>query len=78
MPKSDRTMLRHLQKRGSGLCVVLPKHYIDRLGWCRDDALRLDIVQGVLVVCKVDLPVIPDLQSVVQSAQPKRKEDVNV
>lgn len=51
-----------MQKRGSGLCVVMPTDMLAALGWNRDDALRLDIVSGSLVVTRIELPKIPDLR----------------
>ncbi len=61
------TQLCHLQKRGSGLCVVIRKKHLDRLGWRRDEALRIDVVSGCLVVSKIDLPKLPDLRLVTES-----------
>jgi len=63
MAHSDKTQIRTLQKRGSGLCVVVPKALLNALGWNRDDSLRLDRVGDSLVVSRIALPKIPDLRT---------------
>lgn len=63
MAHGERTEIRKLQKRGSGLCVVIPSSVIKHLGWNRDDALRLDVIDNALVVVRIDLPKMPALRS---------------
>jgi len=62
MALRQKNHIRTLQKRGSGLCVVVPGELLAQLGWNRDDALRVAIVAGSLVMTRVDLPKIPDLR----------------
>jgi len=45
-----------LRKYGSGNCVSVPRQIQDALGWNRDDAMKLDVINGSLVVTKVMLP----------------------
>lgn len=63
MAHGEKTHVRMLQKRGSGLCVVVPSALIEALGWNRDDALRLAAVNGSLIVTRIDLPKIPELRA---------------
>lgn len=66
MADKNETQLCHLQVRGSGLCIVVRKKHLDRLGWSRNQALRVDVIQGCLVVSKIDLPKIPDIAKVLE------------
>jgi antitoxin component of MazEF toxin-antitoxin module len=58
----DKPIVRTLHKRGSGMCVVIPPVVMRRLGWNQNDALKLDCLQGSLVVTKVKLPSVPDMR----------------
>ena len=66
MADHNETQLCHLQVRGSGLCIVLRKKQLDRLGWRRNEALRVDVISGCLVVSKISLPKIPDIAAVTE------------
>jgi hypothetical protein len=56
MALGEQVKLSTLQKRGTANCVNVSNRLRERLGWNRGDALRLDVVQGALVVTKVILP----------------------
>lgn len=70
MAHGERTQIRTLQKRGSGLCVVIPSAVIEHLGWNRNDPLRLDVIDNALVIVRIDLPKMPALRVGKAEVQP--------
>lgn len=56
MALGEQIKLVTLQRRGQGTCINISNKLRDRLGWNRGDALRLDVIEGALVVTRVPLP----------------------
>jgi antitoxin component of MazEF toxin-antitoxin module len=62
MALGARRIIKPIQKRGSGLCAVIDKSLLETLGWNRGDHVLFDVVNGSLVLTRVDLPKIPELR----------------
>jgi len=69
MQLTTRPVLKTIRKRGNGVCVVLPASMMRGLGWNLEDAVRLDIVKGSLVVTKVKLPSVEEMALATESGK---------
>lgn len=50
---SDRVEIRRIMRNGNSFCVVVPRSFLARLGWKRNDQLALRAVDDVLMVRKM-------------------------
>lgn len=65
MALGEQIKLGTLQKRGTSTCVNVSNKLRERLGWNLGDALRLDVVNGSLMITKVILNPLPALHNAV-------------
>lgn len=62
MVRPKKQHVKTLQRRGSGLCVVVPAELLKLLGWNQDDALVLNVIERSLIVTRIDMPKVPALR----------------
>lgn len=55
-----------ITKRGSGLVIPITDAWAKVLGWNRNDQVHLAVVRGALLVTRIVLPKVGDLQDKVK------------
>jgi antitoxin component of MazEF toxin-antitoxin module len=65
MALGEQIKLVTLQRRGTATCVNVSNKLRAQLGWNNGDALRLDVIEGALVVTRV---ILPPAAQVIQTA----------
>ena len=68
--------MKCIRKRGNSVTIALDRDLMEQLGWNLNDAVKLDVVDGSMVVTKVTLPRTPTVSRVVQ--QSSVDEDVQL
>ncbi len=69
MAINQRPELGRVQRHGDSHAVVLPKRIMQLLGWNRHDIVNMQVVQGALVLSRIDLPKVTELpREIEQSA----------
>jgi antitoxin component of MazEF toxin-antitoxin module len=62
MATETRTLVQHIKKRGNSFYVSIPKEVLKRLAWNLHDILTFQVIDGSVVLTRVDLPKVNALR----------------